>query len=627
MKKVILSSISVIAFLFLSVVFYSCEDMMGDYLEKAPGVDVTEDTIFSNRNRAETFLFSIYEYGIHSNLSYAGSWEARDREGYANPEATMMDGCSDEAECTTDFYFPQHWNRGAIGPNLHPDDLDGRFELRFKAIRRVTILIDRIDDVPDMTGAEKEQWKAEAKVIRAMNYLEMFKRYGGMPIIDRRLSVDDDLKIPRSSVEDLVDFIVRECDEAIPHLQAFYPGDSNLKGRIHQGVAHAIKSKTLLYAASPLFNTATPYLSLGENNRMICYGNQDIKRWEKAAEAARDALIWAENSGCSLINNPSDVANNYYNSWSVYDNDEIILAEKSQIRTGGWIWPWGEFTRFFPPNKGYGGTSPTLNFVRKYEKRDGTIQTWNNVGVTGYDVQEKMLELDYRFRATVFYNMSYGNVDVPLLKMYQEAIPEIEEEGVQFQNGQTLQLVGAITKCKGGFWLSKNRPPSLGGSNYALVPNSTLYQLNEIYINYAEAMLEAFGSLNVQPAGYTLSGREAINIIRKRSGQPEIQAGSGPYASERELVRNERSIELAFSNHRFWDIRRWMIAEEEGVMQGDMLGIEINLIEPNAEPQPDKGFKYVTKVFEKRTFYRKMYLHPFTTDEVNKGYLVQNPGY
>jgi hypothetical protein len=156
--------------------------------------------------------------------------------------------------------------------------------------------------------------------------------------------------------------------------------------------------------------------------------------------------------------------------------------------------------------------------------------------------------------------------------------------------------------------------------NQEPVPNSTLFQLNEIYLNFAEAMNEAYGPDNKY--NYPLSAREAVNLVRDRSGQPKILSGSGIYSDFRELIRNERAIELAFDNHRFWDVRRWMIAEDDGVMRGDMYGIEIYWI-----AQSPTEFRYIPKFVETRTFMKKMYLHPFSTGEVNIGYLVQNPGY
>jgi len=603
MKNTVFLIMPTIFCILFSVMFTSCEEMMGNYLDKVPGVDVSEDTIFSSKVQTETFLASIYQFGIHSNLGYSSMVQSSYPQGYANPDPTLSSGGTDESETCAAWYNTQKWNDGTIGPN---NTDDSRFSYRFNAIRMVTVMLDRVDDVPDMTPEYKEQIKAEVKVIRALNYLEMLKRYGGMPIIDHRLKVSDDLKIPRNSVEEVVNFILKDCDEAIPALPVNQTG--NLKGRIHKGVALAIKSKTLLYAASPLFNTATPYLDFGENNKLICYGNYSVDRWKEAAAAAKAVLDWAPGAGCTLITDQG-VDKNYQYAWEIYDNPEIIFAEKSQATCGNWHWPWSAFSKIKPGSSGESGITPLMNFVKKYEKRDGTSETWNAVGVTGFDVQEKLLELDYRFRQSICYNMSGWNKDVPVVPLYLEAAPEFEKN-----------FPGAITKCYGGFWLHKLYPHMINQDVWTYIPNSTLFQLNEIYLNYAEAMNEAYGPDNDN--GYGLTARQAIDIIRARSGQPPVLE-----ANIKERIRNERTIELAFDNHRFWDIRRWMIAEEDGVMKGSMIGIKINLIDPTATPKDNSGFKYTPYVYETRTFTRKMYLHPFSTNEVNKGYLVQNPGY
>ncbi len=93
----------------------------------------------------------------------------------------------------------------------------------------------------------------EAKFIRALNYCEMLKRYGGVPIIDKRFQLTDDFKVRRNSIEEVVNFIVRDCDDAVAKLPATYP--SSLRGRATKTVAQMLKARTLLYAASPLFNT------------------------------------------------------------------------------------------------------------------------------------------------------------------------------------------------------------------------------------------------------------------------------------------------------------------------------------------------------------------------------------
>lgn len=582
MKKILITITTMLGLL----VTAGCEDMMGDFLEKAPSVDVTEDVIFSSKTEAEKFLASIYRYGIHSNLGYGDGV-------IANPASTLSAGATDEAETCAAWYEPNNWNTASV--NADKTD-DRRFSYRWIAIRKIALLLKRIDDVPDIDKEYADQLKAEVKVIRALNYFEMFKYYGGVPIIDRYIQLDENFKIPRSTVQQVVDFIVRDCDEALPDLPENQTG--SLRGRVHQGVALAIKSKTLLYAASPQFNTAAPYLDLGANNPMICYGNEDPARWEKAAEAAKAALDWAPAAGCELITEEG-VDKNYQYSWEKYDNKEIILAEKGSGSIGKWTWPWSAIAPpdLYAGNSGQSGISPTFNFVMKYEKRDGTPQTWDMQG--GDDLQAKLAELDRRFAQTIASNMSYWNWEFPQLEL--------------FQGGRHANT------CYGGFWLHKLYPSEISETIWTYVPNSTIFQLNEIYLNYAEAMNEAYGPDDAH--GYDMTARDAINIIRARSGQPAVKELKDKN-SFREKIRNERAIELAFDNHRFWDIRRWLIAEKEGVMTGSMYGIKIYKRDDGSNE-----FRYEPYVFETRSWSRKLYLHPFGTNEINKGYLIQNPGY
>jgi hypothetical protein len=645
MKNKIILIITVISCIIASVIYSSCEDMMGDFLEKAPSSDTNEDTVFSSAKYTIDFLATIYKLGIHSNHGYGGG----NNPGYrfANPDPVGYGGASDESETSAAWYgCTQNWNSGTMNANTGQAEIDGRFDYRFKAIRMITIMLDRIDGVPDievdrangMPAALKSQIKAEVKVIRALNYLEMLKRYGGVPIIDHRLSVDDDLKIPRATFRATVDFILQDCREALNEKD--FP-DKQLgadRGRVHKGVALAIISKTLLYAASPLFNTETPYLSFGnpELDSLICYKNYSKERWLEAAKAARDVLEWARDGGYFKLVTDQGIDRNYEYTWDIYDNPEVILAEKSMPSIGGWDWPWGDQTMWHPINWGSAGTQPTLDFIKKYEMRDGTKATWVGLGETGYDLQEKLLSLDRRFNQTVQYNMSKLNADRLYCPMFQEARPVTEGPGTHWDH--------AIEFCHTGFYIHKTLPYIMDSKVWTYQPNSTLFQLNEFYLNYAEAVFEYYGSGDATLDGYLLTPRQVLNTLRSRVGQPAINEGI--YGSFREAIRNERAVELAFDNHRFWDVRRWMIADDgiNNAMRGPKQGIIINLIDPtrimtdpnkglvldniNLDLAPfTEGYKYTPVVFETRTFLRRMYLHPFQINEVMKGYLDQNPGY
>lgn len=137
----------------------------------------------------------------------------------------------------------------------------------------------KINDVPSTEPNFKEQAAGQARFIRALNYFEMLKRYGGMPIVRKSLDMTDDLKIPRSTFAEMVDFIIGDCDTAAMLLPDKW--SETFTGKATKGAALMLKSRTLLYAASPLFNSNTPYIDLPGNNDIPTYGSYDKNRWKK----------------------------------------------------------------------------------------------------------------------------------------------------------------------------------------------------------------------------------------------------------------------------------------------------------------------------------------------------------
>jgi starch-binding outer membrane protein, SusD/RagB family len=571
----------------------SCEKMMGSFLDKPPGVDVTEDTIFSNKVQVETFVASIYQYGVHSHMAYGTA----SNSGYANRDRGMFCSSSNEAEACGQWYSSQKWNAGTISAD---NTNDTRWSYRWIAIRKVSVLLDRIDGAEgtDLDANYKNQVKGEARFIRALNYFEMFKRYGGVAIIKNRIQLTDTFTIPRSTLQEVLDFILEDCDAAVALLPDSYT--TNFKGRATKGAVLALKAKTLLYAASPRFNTATPYLDAGVNNNLICFGNTDVSRWQKAADAAKAVIDWAPSGSVALITDKGVTANYRY-QWEQYDNAEIIFAEKSVGQFGTWTAPWGDMSPVgvYNASSGQTGTTVTLNFVRKYEKADGTPAVWDLVN-GGFDLQAKMASLDPRFAQTIAYNMSFWNSQNPQIQIWQAS---------------TGFAVGKNTStCSGGFWLHKFYPAAINSlTTWQWAPECTLFQLNEDYLIYAEALNEALGGPNAEAYA-------AVNAIRARSGMPPLPAGLSQ-ADFRTRIRNEWDVELSFEDTHFFNVMRWLIAETDGEMQGGMYGIKIYGITGSSE------FQYVPYIFETRTWVRRMYLMPFPTGEIKKGYIIQNPGY
>jgi len=588
----------------LSLVFFISCKKVSDFLDKAPGVDINENTVFSSRVELDRYIATMYQFGLPSPLPLRTAETGFPVSG----NNTNTSSITDEAEASESFSYTQNWNGGGINATNIIGNEDYRYSVRWQSIRIANIIMERIAEVPNLDPTYKEQVIGEALFIRAINNFEMFKRYGGFPLVLKRITTVEESKIPRSSIDDCVKAIAKDCDEAAAKLPIGQP--LNFTGRATQGAALALKTRTLLYAASPLFNTATPYLNFGgEDNKLICYGNYDVTRWRAAADAAKAVLDWAPTAGVALIDFPAKripvitpggvVDGNYRTAWGQNDNTETILATKvfggaRSITSFPWL---HVVTRSdYVPNAGgfWVGTSPTFNFIRKYEKRNGTPQTWNLAG--GNDLLTKYDELDPRFSQTVAYVGARLHNNVTRVQIWEGAL----------SNKAT---------CKGGHWLLKWVPDAIG--TIAQIPYVPLFRLNEIYLSYAEALNEAS---TLPPA----EAYDAVNKIRNRSGMPSLPAGL-TQQQFRDRVRNERDIELAFEDLRFNDIRRWMIAEQDGVMTGNFLGFEITRLN-NAAPFPT-AFSYKPFVFETRVWQRKQYLFPFDNNEVLKGNLKQNPGW
>jgi len=586
------------------------------FLDKAPGVDLTEDNAFLDKASLETFVTTIYRYSVHSNFRYGiQRQDVQSTPSYYTPFSGVnatdcihpSSSISDEGDASeANFINNNRWNEGVILPANIVNVEDFRYYIRWIALRQINLVLKRINEVPDADEAYKKQVIAEVKALRAMNYMEMLKRYGGVPIVDQVFEAGVKVDVPRSSFEECVNFIVRDVDEAIPNLPAVYSASQT--GRITALAALAIKSEVLLYAASPQYNTATPVLSMenAADNKLICYGNADPNRWKLAADAAKAALDYALANGYGLIDEPANripkeldngtlgPLGNYRVSWETPNNKELIMMYQGGANNANGITNIGNapMTYWNPRSFGsfWSGITVPLNFIRKYEKLDGTPQTWEENG--GSDLMAKYAELDPRFKQTMSYTNGYYTARDPIAQIYAG--------GKDYEN------------CKGGVWLRKYIPRNATSGNFVMI--DAIFRVNELYLNYAEALNEASGP--VQEA------YDAVNAIRRRSGMPNLPTGLTK-EQFRQRVRNEIAIELVNDDHRFWDIKRWLIAEEEGVMQGSFQGLQIT----RTGTAPNFKYSWKPYTFETRTFKKSMYLHPFPQTEVLKGNLIQNPGW
>ena len=368
---------------------------------------------------------------------------------------------------------------------------------------------------------QMELFPYELRFLRAYFYFELLRAYGDVPLVISTLTNAEANSISRAPASEIVDFIVNELDAIAPYLPISYLTEPGAEvGRATRIAAFALKARTLLYAASPLFNDPTS-------------PSYDATKWAKAAEACKVILDNAAAWGLSL--------SSYGSLWGhdAFFNPEIIFGIGR-----------GESNSFEMANypvgveNGSSGNCPTQSFVDQYEYKDnGQTFAQRNPGVI--DLSTNPYDgLDPRFALTVVKN---GD-DWPSNGAQKKAIE------TYIGGFNAAPKYGATPT---GYYLRKY----VDGSCVTTADNQTrrrhtwiIFRLAEVYLNYAEAVFHATGSAT--DATFGLTANEAINVLRERE---DIQMPRFVENGDAWLARYERErlVELAFENHRFWDVRRW----------------------------------------------------------------------
>ncbi|OJV33268.1 MAG: hypothetical protein BGO33_02055 [Bacteroidia bacterium 43-41] len=436
----------------------------------------------------------------------------------------------------------------------------------YARIRDINEFFQQIES-SDFEDKIKNRLKGEMKFIRAYLYSELLWRYGDVPLITQVFALDDDYTtVKKESYDKVVDFIVNELDEA-----AVLLSQSEIKkGRATPDATVALKSRVLLYAASPLNNPSN-----------------DLTKWEKAAEAA-EALI----DKYTLYHD--------YKNLFLEDNNEIIFGRYFTKSINHNI------NGLSGANSLYGGghNHPAENIVMDYEMINGelpySLDASNNIIAnpgSGYDPKNPYLNRDPRFYASILYDGC----------IFQDHEIETFDGGIDSPLSSVLPWNATMT----GYYLYKFIDPSKS-VNLRTDDLSTnpwiFFRYGEILLNYAEAKFEL---------GDEDAARKSINLIRARVNMPPVNSSG---IDLRNKIRHERRIELAFEGHRFFDVRRWKILEEVSTKQ--ILGMQIRKAQNG-----DKS--YDIKVVAPVAYYEQHLKLPIPRTEIDKsgGALIQNTGY
>jgi hypothetical protein len=443
-----------------------------------------------------------------------------------------------------------------------------------------------------MTPEEKAQVKAEMKTLIAYRYEEMFKRYGGVPIVTKTLTTDDEIMIPRATLQEMLDHILTLCsEETLNDLPDVYP--DNFKGRLTKGALLAIKAEALIYAARPLFNSATPYMNLDANNNLICFGDYSEQRWRDAAKASADVIQWAENHSYHIINTGSPL-DDYGTAVSTPNNPEILLAYQ---RTGDDLYSCRSQTG--------GAQGMSYHLLLQYLKADGTEQSWPAQGVVRpySEYVSRIEEMEPRYKASAGGAGidPWNNPNDENWRSYRlSTIPS------WFTNGVNCEFCGRRVKF---FYHAGTR-------TWIEFP---IYRLAEFYLNIAEAANET---------GETNEALNKLNVIRERAGFGQNSITERDKNKLRKIIQREWAVEFYEENHRLHDLKHWKIEDVgNGIIGGGQKGF---LYVYNTDRPPFYANNYTSYSVQERYegFWAPyMHLNPFPQEEINKGYLIQNPGY
>ena len=498
--------------------------------------------------------------------------------GYNVIDNNLFASASDEAQQTSAASDVIYFNNGMINQNVNP--LSMYYNNYYEGIRAANYFLDFVADgkgeellaqnrnlITDANNYKRDlaslNWYiAEAHIARAYYYSELIKMYGGVPIVEQTMQQNGGVMIPRSTYDEVVDYIVNEIDTWKGELAKDWSEFTEREGRITLGTALAIKSRTLLYAASPLHNP-----------------EGDRSKWIKAAEAANEFLT------CDEIEYSLDpeYAKYFIGSNSLASPETIYVVRRGTSNNL-------EVNNYPISNAGgKSGVCPTENLVSSYEYI-GTPNPTNPYA-----------NRDPRLEASIVTNNSTWNGRI----IAQAA-------------GETDDMAKA-NASRTGYYLKKFLTDGLNlTQGQTAQHNWVMFRYAEILLNYAEAVNEAFGP-SVTPSGYVMSAKDALMQVRNRASINLPSVDASTIESFRNAVKHERRVELAFEDHRYWDLLRWKDAMK--VLNEPVTGVKIT--------KSGDEYRYdVVKVAD-RVFNQANYFLPFTRSEIenSKGTLEQNPNY
>ncbi|PWK22577.1 RagB/SusD family nutrient uptake outer membrane protein [Maribacter polysiphoniae] len=509
----------------LAVVLLTIFTIVGcnnDILDTESSDSFTEDAIYGDVNQAALVVVTAYNTTDSWAINRSQWWTQR----------IGIEGASWEAKFNFKDLDNPYKMRGGWSPSNAGLAFNNRWETSWDYVKLINEFLEKIEGSEAMEENPEEvaQLKAEMQFLRAFTYFNLIKYYGGVPIMETTFGLDDDFSLSRDSFEDCVEFIVNDLDEAA----AVLPIEASEFGRATKLAALAVKSRTLLYAASPLHDPNTVPNGL-------LYDYSKTTKWQDAADAAKAVIDLVGARDLISVANATE-----YQNLFLHPNQDILFARSY----GSLYAEMANDINTLPdqaqsPN-GYGGwglSSPTLNFALEFNMADGT-----STSVGSYDANQPNENREMRYYADLNFQGAMfrdRQVDYALADNPSDETPD----GLDSPNGLGNQLHSSKT----GYNIRKFQDESLSTlTSFSADRPYIMYRLAEVYLNYAEAMYEL---------GDETTAREYLNKVSMRALQPEITAAGNELL---EAIKRERRVELCFEGHNFFDERRWMNQDHIG---------------------------------------------------------------
>lgn len=571
----------------------SCEDAFGNFLDKQPSNELTKAEVLGSFTLLEQNHNDTYNFLLHGANRINNSW---------------LDAATDLAESSigtsgtrTSFNIGNYYGSGGAA------ELTSVWESRYRGIRKCNITINTLeaenadklrpaDLSVELFQTRKANFIAEARFLRAYFYWELFLRYGPVPMVTTELDPNGDLMTgytERPDLKTFMDFLFKEVKECEAGLKTYAEtSDETYAGEVNQPTARALYVRMMLYMASPR------------------YSAQSGVTWQQAADAAKDFLAdYGDNYRLEPRTNGGVAA--YNNAWllnSYADKNPEVIFFRNDVAIG-----WSGISTDTPVGEGgQGGLCPSQNLVDMYDMEDGSapFTQYDATGApvyvngkptvnaeSGYTDQNMWKDRDPRLAASVLYQGSEWN-----------------GRAINVIYGQSDNPIGNQNVTPTGYYVRKYIPETILSNNHSGTAKRLwrIFTYSEILLSYAEALNEA------DYAGNKALVCNLLDQIRHRGGiigNVANRADLNSQTAMRNFIHKERTIELAFEEHRWWDVRRWNVA-------GDALGRDIYGIDVAADGTITR------KVAQQRKWQDKFDLYPIPEAEVWKiGQDFQNEGW